>query len=106
MFLCSWGPADCWHYRQQQRCSDAVSPGTGLYSVLGAEILCLIRLKCYAARQAPQLARWQDGTVSTENYWGWSYCFYDVINTALHILLSPNTAGCALLFIGFFYRTR
>jgi len=60
MLVSSWGPAGCRHYRQRQRCSNAVSPGTSLYSVPSAEVMYIVaksaRLKCCAAWQTPQLA--------------------------------------------------
>lgn len=75
--LCSWGPADCWHYRQWQWSSDAVSPGAGLRSVLGAAVELVVtewaRLEHFTAWQACQLARQQDGAVSPADHWGQTF---------------------------------
>jgi len=83
--LCSWGPADCRHYRQWQWGSDAVSPGTGLRSVPGAAFVCVVsdwaRLGWFPAWQTRQLARQQDGTVSAPDHSGWPCVLRCVIST-------------------------
>ena len=87
--MCSWGPADCCYYWQQQWSSDAVSPGTGLLFVPSAAVIRVFidwaRLECFATWQTRQLAGQQDGTVSAADHWGWPYVLHCVISTVFSV---------------------